>query len=281
MTDGSCQTMFVPRSENTRMFEYGDFPVLDSSTARKPVAWEIFDLFCEGGAMSGQTPVCNTTHGAWLALADRTSDIAMLAAPTEEEQAYLKEKGVKVEMKLYGGDGMVFIGNKACGVDDLSLDDVRAIYRGQITNWAELGGVDAPIRVLYRDSQSGSQRLIEKMLWGDEPAPDYEALGFARLDEMSTIVGECLYSPYTIGYSVMTYLNDVYGEEDLLAFTLDGVEAKPENIANGTYSLATKGYVVIRSDEAEDSSARRLYDWFGSTSCDELLQNNGVTPLHE
>ena len=280
MTDGSCDNLFVPHGENARMFEYGDFPVLDSSTARKPVAWDVFRLFCEDGAIPGHTPVCNTTHGAWLAMADGTSDIALLAAPTEEEQAYLDEKGVEVEMKLYGGDGMVFIGNKACGVENLTMDDVKAIYRGQITNWSELGGVDAPIRVLYRDSQSGSQRLIEKMLWGDGPVPDYEALGFERLDEMSTIVGECLYSPYTIGYSVMTYLNDVYGEEDLLAFTLDGVEAKPENIANGKYSLATKGYVVIRAGEGQDSPARRLYDWFGSITCDEILTSNGITPIH-
>ena len=281
MSTGACDTLFVPRSENTRMFEYGDFPVLDSSTARKPVTLDIYKLFCEDGAMPGSVPVCNTTHGAWLALADRASDIALLAAPTEEEQAYLEEKGVEVEMKLYGGDGLVFIGNKKCGVDDLTLDDVRGIYRGKITNWSELGGVDAPIRVLYRDEQSGSQRLFEKMLWGDEAIPDYEVLGFERLDEMSTIVGECLYEPYTIGYSIMTYLNDVYGEEDLLAFRLNGVEAKPENIANGKYLLSTKGYVVIRADEEADSPARRLYNWFGSTMSDEVLRNNGVTPLHE
>ena len=280
MTDGSCANLFVPHGENARMFEHGDFPVLDSSTARKPVAWDIFRLFCEDGAIPGYTPVCNTTHGAWIALADRMTDIALLAAPTEEEQAYLEEQGTEVEMKLYGGDGLVFIGNKACGVDDLTLGQIRGIYRGWYTNWSELGGVDAPIRVLYRDSQSGSQRLIEKMLWGDEPVPDYESLGFERLDEMNTIVNECLYSPYTIGYSIMTYLNDIYGEEDLLAFTLDGVEAKPENIANGTYPLSTKGYVVIRAGKGLDWPARRLYDWFGSPMCDEILRNNGVTPIH-
>lgn len=43
-------------------------------------------------------------------------------------------------MKLYGGDGLVFIGNSACGVTDLTLDQVRAIFRGEITNWSELGG---------------------------------------------------------------------------------------------------------------------------------------------
>ena len=182
-------------------------------------------------------------------------------------------------MKLYGGDGLVFIGNKACGVDDLSLDQVRAIYRGEITNWKELGGVDHKINVLYRDDQSGSQRLFERMLWKDEPVPDFEALGCERLDDMSTIVSMCLYDPYAIGYSIMTYLNDVFGNEDLLAFSLNGYSATPENVASKNYPLGTQGYVVIRADEPEGSPARRLFDFFGSPLSDVILTRNGVTPL--
>ena len=183
-------------------------------------------------------------------------------------------------MKLYGGDGLVFIGNRACGVEDLSLEQLRAVYRGEITNWAQLGGADAAIRVLYRDDQSGSQRLFERMLWKDEPVPDFEVLGFERLDEMSSIVSECLRDPYAVGYSIMTYLNDVYGNENLLTFSLEGSSATPENVAAGTYPLGTQGYVVIRSDEPEGSPARRLFDWFGSPLSDVILSRNGVTPLH-
>ena len=278
---GSVDGQLNVRSETTALFADGDFPVLDSSTARKPVTRTLYDTFCLTPGIPGSEPVCNTTHGAWLALADRTSDLALLAAPTEKEQNYLKEKGVEAEMKLYGGDGLVFIGSAACGVEGLTLEQVRGIYRGEITNWSELGGADAPIRVLYRDDQSGSQRLFESMVWGDEPVPDFRALGFDELDAMSDIVDECLYDPYSIGYSIMTYLSDVYGEEDLLAFKLDGVEAAPGTVEDGTYPLGTRGYVVIRADEAEDSPARRLYNWFGSPICDEILTQNGITPLHE
>ena len=263
-----------------KLFENGDFPVMDSSTARKPVTAMIYSFFCESTGAGGSAPLCSTTHYAWLNIADGTADIALLAAPTQEEQDYLNEKGVSVEMKLYGGDGLVFIGNHACGVDNLTLDQVRAIYRGEITNWAEVGGTDHPIRVLYRDDQSGSQRLFESMLWKNESVPDLEALGFDRLDDMSSIVSQCLYDPYTIGYSIMTYLNDVFGNEDLLAFSLDGYEATPENVAAKNYPLSTQGYVVIRSDEAEDSPARRLFNWFGSPLSDYMLQSNGITPLN-
>lgn len=265
----------------SELFADGDFPVMDSSTARKPLVQNIYRFFCLDTGYGGAEPLCSTTHGAWLNIADRKADIALLAAPTEEEQAYLKEQGVEVEMKLYGGDGLVFIGNNACGVTDLTLDEVRAIFRGEITNWSELGGADHAIRVLYRDDQSGSQRLFEKMVFKGEDAPDYEALGFERLDEMSTLVSACLDDPYAIGYSIMTYLNDVYSNEALLAFSLNGYSATAENVRTGDYPLGTKGYVVIRSDEPENSPARRLYDWFGSPLSDTFLTSCGITPLSE
>ena len=265
----------------SELFADGDFPVMDSSTARKPLVQNIYRFFCLDTGYGGAEPLCSTTHGAWLNIADRKADIALLAAPTEEEETYLKEQGVEVEMKLYGGDGLVFIGNSACGVTDLTLDEVRAIFRGEITNWSELGGADHAIHVLYRDDQSGSQRLFEKMLFKDGDVPDYEALGFNRLDEMSTLVSACLDDPYAIGYSIMTYLNDVYSNEALLAFSLNGYSATPENVRTGDYPLGTKGYVVIRSDEPEDSPARRLYNWFGSPLSDTFLSSCGITPLSE
>ncbi|MBR3641002.1 MAG: substrate-binding domain-containing protein [Oscillibacter sp.] len=272
-------TPFTVRGQYAKLFENGDFPLMDSSTARKPVTEAIYSLLCANHGYSGCRPLCSTTHGAWLNIADRAADIALLAAPTEEEQAYLKERGVEVEMKLYGGDGLVFIGGSASGVTDLTLDQVRAIYRGEITNWSQLGGADHKIDVLYRDDQSGSQRLFEKLLWKDEPVPDFAALGFDYLDEMSTIVWQVEDDPYAIGYSIMTYLSDVYANDDLLAFTLEGVAATPENVKSNAYPLSTQGYAVIRADEPEDSPARRLYNWIGCGVCDDLLENNGVTPL--
>ncbi len=274
-------TELTAKDNIQKMFADVKFPVFDCSTARKPVVSSVYRLFCTDAGNEGNAPVCNTTHLAWLAIADGTSDIALLAAPTDEEKAYLKEKNVSVDMKLYGGDGLVFIANKACGVSDLSLDDIKAIYSGEITNWKELGGVDHEITVLYRDDQSGSQRLFERLVWNNENIPDFASLGFMQSDFMSDIVWDCVNFPYAVGYSIMTYLNDVFAEDSLLCFTIDGVEAVPENISNGSYLFGTKGYVVIRSDEPEGSGARILYDWFGSKMSDEILTYNGITPLHE
>ena len=268
--------------EYGKLFAEGDFPVFDGSLARVPVMNQIYSFFCLENGVEGREPVMNNTHGAWHALADRTNDIALLAAPTQEEQDYLAEKGVEVELKLYGGDGLVFIGNKACGVTDLTVDQLKAIYRGEITNWKELGGVDHEIRVMYRNDQSGSQRLFEKMVWKDEEVPDFEALGFDFQGYMSTIVSECIEDPYTFGYSIMTYLGDNFRQYDeLQCFSINGFEPVPENIRTGDYIYNTKGYVVIRADEPEGSPARRLSEWFGSDPANIILTRNGISPISE
>ena len=261
------------------LFAGGDFPVIDSSTARKPVTAELYTLFVKNYGYEGQEPLCSTTHGAWLNIADGVADLALLAAPTPEEQAYLQEKGVEVEMKLYGGDGLVFIGNPENPVRDLTHDQLLDIYRGNITNWEEVGGPDAPITVFYRDDQSGSQRLFEKLVWKDAEIPDFGALGFSIEEAMSSIVDMVQNDPYAIGYTIMTYLGDVYGEDSLRVFSINGVLPSPETVADGTYAYHTQGYLVIRADEPEGSPARRLFDWFGCPISADLLDCCGVTPL--
>jgi len=263
-----------------QLFAAGDFPVIDSSTARKPVTAELFSIFVANHGHEGTAPICSTTHGAWLNIADRKADLALLAAPTEEEMDYLKQKGVSIEMKLYGGDGLVFIGNAKNPVQNLTHEQIIAIYQGKITNWSEVGGPDESITVYYRDDQSGSQRLFEKMVFKGLELPDYEKLGFERTDEMSTIVDIVMDDPYSIGYSIMTYLSDVYENEDVKVFAVNGVVPSVDTVKDSTYPYHTQGYVVIRSDEPADSPARRLYDWFGCPVSDEMLIGNGITPLH-
>ena len=89
-----------------------------------------------------------------------------------------------------------------------------------------------------------------------------------------------IHDPYSIGYSIMTYLDDVYENEQLKVFAVDGVVPSVDTVKDGSYPYHTQGFVVIRSDEPKSSPARRLFDWFGSPVSDEILIANGITPLH-
>ena len=279
MATGQITRITAP-GEAGQLFAEGKFPQMDVSTARKPLASVICDLFFRQYGKKGTEPMNHKSHGAWLNLADKGCDLILVPAPTEEEKAYLAEKNVKVDMKAFGADGLVFISGTGSGVTNLSMEQLKAIYRGEITNWKELGGVDHAITVFYRNDQSGSQRQFEKLVWRDEEVPDFDALNFQIMDDMVTIVEECQNDPYAIGYSIMTYLYDVFGNRDVCLMGIDGVAPTLETVTDNSYSLTLQDWVVIRADEEENSPARRLYDWFGSPQCDDILRQVGLTPIH-
>ena len=279
VADGTV-TEITETGQAGSMFADGSFPKMDVSTARKPLAMALCSLFFQGYGRDGALPVNSKSHGAWLDLADRGCDIILAPAPTEEEEAYLAERGVEVDRKVFGADGLVFISGTGTGVTDLSMDQLKAIYRGEITNWKELGGADHAITVFYRNDQSGSQRQFEALVWQEDSVPDFGSLGFSAMNEMDTIVEECQADPYAIGYSIMTYLYDVFNNENVILMGIDGVAPTVATVSDNSYSLTLQDCVVIRSDEAEDSPARRLYDWFGTPQCDDILRRYGLTPVH-
>ena len=251
-----------------------NFPIIDSSTARKPITASIYEYFMgEDGAVN--QPLCSKTHGAWLNLADEVADMVFLVAPTDEEETYFRERQVDIEMKPYGYDGLGFIVSPDCEVKSLTQDQIRGIYECKITNWSEVGGPDADIHPYFRDDQSGSQRLFEAFLWPDGDAPDFSEMldHFYFEGDMSTITESVAADEYAIGYNIVSYLDLEY-EDFITTVAIDGAKPTTENFKNKSYPYITTAYVAIRADEPEDSYARKLYDWIGSEESIRIIENN-------
>ena len=141
-------------------------PQIDSSTARIPITDAIYQRLTAAG-LSGNAPICSKTHGAWLNLADGSADILFLIAPTEDELNDFAERNIDIEMKVFGYDGLVFLGNASNPVDNLTSADIRAIYSKRMRFWWDIPPytADAEIVVYIRNAESGSQRLFESLVW--------------------------------------------------------------------------------------------------------------------
>lgn len=250
------------------------FPQLDSSTARIPITDALYALFADEYGIAGPKPICSKTHQAWLNLADGTVDLILCIAPSDEEKEYLYEKGVDVEMRLYGCDGLVFIGNSANPVKNLTQEQIKGIYRGDIVNWSELGGPDAKITAYYRDDQSGSQRFFEDLVWKDEKLPDFTKLNLFISGAMEEITDMVIYDQYAIGFNIMSYIDLTFSDPRLMFFDVDGVTPSTATLADNTYAYKTQAYIIINADEPADSSARVLFNWFGCDQSRELIHAN-------
>lgn len=258
-----------------------EFPLVDSSTARIPITEALYELFVNDYGLEGPVPICSKTHQALLNLADGTVDFVFAILPTDEEIAYFDEKNVDIEARLYGCDGLIFIGNSANPVKDLTPDQIKAIYRGEITNWKDLGGDDAPIKAYYRDSQSGSQRFFESLVWEGETIPDFAGLTkeITESDDMGEITTNVIFDKYAIGFNIMSYVDMSFDSSDLMLFSVNGVAPSTETLADSSYEYVTEAYVLIRADAPEDSPERWLFNWFGCDESRELLQYNSELSL--
>lgn len=197
-------------------------PRIDSSTARIPITDAIYAYFAKQGAV-GPQPVCSKTHGAWQNLANGTADIIFLVAPTAEELQLFADAGIDIEMKSFGYDGLVFMGNASNPIDDISSAHIRAIYRGDITNW---WGVDhergsGDITAYIRNAESGSQRLFEDLVWKGYELPDFQSLDFIEgevkgasslfvADDMAGVTFSVLEEHYSIGFNIMSYVDNEF-----------------------------------------------------------------------
>ena len=267
-------------------------PQMDCSTARIPITNAIFDLFTGEYGYEGPEPLSSRTHGAWLNLADGNADIIFLVAPTEDELSYFAEKNVDIEMKVYGYDGLVFIGNDSNPVNNLTPGQIRNIYSGSVSNWQSLGGENSDIIVYIRNPESGSQRLFEDLVWSGYDMPDFNRLGFleteidptvtqrrVRITEytgMEEITRSVLLNQFAIGFSIMSYIDHTFGDTTLKLFSINGFAPTTENFTSGAYPFLTTSYVAIRADEPADSPARRLFNWVGTDESYDLISGNST-----
>ena len=216
-----------------------------------------------------------STTDNYKAIIDGEFDILLAYEPSEEAKQYIADSGKELEMTPIGTDALVFICSKANKVDSLTLDQIKQIYSGKITNWSEVGGANAPIKPYQRNKDSGSQTLFDKLVnLGDDLMDPPVDMMIGSMVGLLEAVAEYDDSENALGYTVYYYLTNM--EDDKLAtskiLALDGVQPSNETIGSGAYGLTNDFYVVIRKDAAEDSPERILYNWICSAQGKELVE---------
>ncbi len=195
-----------------------------------------------------------------------TYDIGLSSrALTEEEE----EKGmIGTTVAL---DGIAVIVNSDCGVDDLSLEQITAIYSNEITNWSELGGDDLEIALIGREESSGTRDGFESITGTDGT---YLSQELTSTGAVITAVGS---SKNAIGYAS---LSAVEGQEDIKAVTVDGVACSEETILDGSYVLQRPFVFVTMEDKALNDAAQAFYDFCVSSEANDLISAAGAVPVN-
>ena len=247
----------------------GDLPTIDGAAALLPIyAGFVESIYPEdsvifnGESYDDQSAMHYTnTRGAYKDIVDGKADLIICVAPSEEQLAYAAQNGVELEMVEIGKDAFVFIVNSDNPVSDISVEQIRGIYSGEITNWKELGGPNVPIAAMRRNEGSGSQSALENLMGGTPIVADYTAL---------------FGSP--IGFSFRYYVTGMLAEGGVKMLSVNGVEPDIENIASGAYPVTSSIYAVYRKGETNENVYKAV-DFMLSKDGQDIVEKSGYIPV--
>ena len=270
-----------------------DWPLTDCSTSTRPVrdlvAYKLLDVPYKwevdfSGAKSSFSysdylakNLCSGTHGAYTNLIEGKCDIIIASRDiSRNEKAAAESLGVELETAPLAIDALVFIVNPQNPVKNLTTDQVRKIYTGEITNWKEVGGVDHAITPYIRDADSGSQEKMETLVMN----------GLNMIDGtyMPEIIGSQMASPYLqlehdeygIGYTPFFYCTAMV--RDLLnvkMLSIDGVTPSKESLRGDKYPFVSSIYAAVRKSESHESIAYKLYQFLFTKNGSDMIDESG------
>ena len=190
-----------------------------------------------------------------------TCDLGLSSRALSED-----EKGQGAVENIVAKDGVAVVINPENTVTELSTEQIAAIYTGEITNWSEVGGPDAEIAVLGRDSASGTRSAFEEIL-GIEDACVY-------LNEYSStgdVIGNVASNPNAIGYASLSAVDD-----SVVAVSVNGVAPTEETVADGSFPIQ-RPFVIVTVEGTELSAAAQAFlDYAMSAEVADIIAAAGA-----
>jgi phosphate transport system substrate-binding protein len=206
------------------------------------------------------------------ALIDGEVEIAMASRKIKDsETTAAKENGINPVEHVVAWDGIAVVVNPENPVTKITFNDLKGIYEGSISNWADVGGDDLVITVITRDSSSGTYGYFQ-----EEVLPNEEYRQDALVQPATgAIVQEVSHNKGAIGYIGYAYLDD-----STTALALDAgngfVEPTPENIINGDYPLARPLHYYTNGEP--EGLAKEFLDYVSSPTGQEVVSEIGYFP---
>lgn len=166
-------------------------------------------------------------------------------------------------------DGIAIIVNNENTVTDLTLDQIKGLADGTITNWSEVGGPDAPVVLIGREAGSGTRDGFESIV-GVEDVCVYDQ----ELTSTGAVIAAVAANPNAFGYASLSAV-----DEKVKAVTVDGVEATEATVQDGSYKVQ-RPFVFVTKEGAELSDAAQAFiDFALSEDAHQLILDAGAVPL--
>jgi phosphate transport system substrate-binding protein len=179
------------------------------------------------------------------------------------------EKFPDLQVFTIAYDGIAIVTHPGTQLDTPSVEQVRDIFAGEITNFSEVGGPDAPITVVSREEGSGTRAAFEELVmeYGEEKVIFERALLQQSNGQVRTTVST---TPNSIGFLSFGFLDD-----STRPVSIDGVEPTVANVKNGSYPIFRP--LNMLTNGAPNELAQAFLDYILSSAGQEIVSDKYIT----
>lgn len=268
-----------------------DMPVMDGAEACYPVyaavakaVYRNIDVI-ESDALqtdaqytNGKIVTFTNTVRGFIRLLYGEVDLLYGARPSKDQFAQAAYEKIDLTVTPIGREGFVFFVEQDNPIDNLTSDQVRAIYHGEITNWSEVGGKDQPIKAFQRPQNSGSQAMMEYFMGN---VSLMEPNTYEIVDAMAGVIDEV--AQYAdergaMGYSFRYFVEGLRQEKNVKLLSIDGIAPTVENIESGSYPLSVDLCLITRTNDP-NQNVQRMIDFMLSPDGQEIVRCTGYAGL--
>ena len=197
--------------------------------------------------------------------ADKTLDIGLSSRALKDDEK------ADVDGTTIALDGIAIIVNNASKVEDLTVDQLKQMFTGEITNWSEVGGDDGEIVLIGREAGSGTRDGFESIV------DVKDSCKYAQeLTATGAVISAVEANPLAIGYASLSAVGD-----NVKMVTVGGVECSEETVKDGSYEVQRPFVFVTNKSVALSEQAQAFFDFATSADAADLIRTAGAVPVNE
>ena len=196
---------------------------------------------------------------------DKTLDIGLSSRALKDDEK------ADVDGTTIALDGIAIIVNKASKVEDLTVDQLKQMFTGEITNWSEVGGDDGEIVLIGREAGSGTRDGFESIV------DVKDSCKYAQeLTATGAVISAVEANPLAIGYASLSAVGDT-----VKMVTVGGVECSEETVKDGSYEVQRPFVFVTNKSVTLSEQAQAFFDFAVSADAADLIRTAGAVPVNE
>lgn len=228
--------------------------IFDTAIATQPLMNAYISYFGNADLLKSFENKYTNAETSFNRLLKGEADFILTKELSEEMLKQAEEAKIELEITPVINEALVILVNKNNPIKNLTIEEIRDIYSGKITNWNALGGNEQEISIFSNTNNSISQKGFNSLIMEETPPiPPQTTSKISNIGEIITAVANYDNKENSIGYTYYHYTNTIYNSPNLKLLNINGIKPTPEEIATKNYPLITTYYIVINKNGSRDA----------------------------